>query len=481
MSRAATRTTRSTTAAPATRRRETQRNGNQRDARERASAESRTRGARPARTVAARCATNDDAATSPGPAVVPAGTPGSAGAPVPTIVRADARALPLADDSVDLVVTSPPYFGLRSYQDDGRHYEGQIGSETTPQAYLDALLEVTRECVRVLKPTGSIMVNLGDRYATSRSGTLGPSGSKTSYARTGYRDTTRAGRAKTLLGLPWRYAIRCMDELGLILRAEIVWAKPNGLPESVSDRVRRSHETWFHFTLQPRYYAAVDAIRQTYTGERALSRRVKQPGEGKHAQRAAWTEENPFGRLPGSVWEIPTQPLRAPAELGIDHYAAFPMELPRRLILGWCPREVCTVCGHGRRPVVHTQRTIDGQPAALGAWKLGGAQGETSGIGNWRYATTRRITGSACACPDTTAPTKPGVVLDPFGGTGTTALVAVMHGREGISVDASADYCRLAEWRARDPRQRAKAAQGPTAAALRAQPPTGPRRDEAMP
>src|SRR5581483_6965853 len=131
-----------------------------------------------------------------------------------------------------------------SYQDDGRHYEGQIGSETTPQAYLDALLEVTRECVRVLKPTGSIMVNLGDRYATNPSGTLGPSGSKTSYARTGYRDTTSAGRTKTLLGLPWRYAIRCMDELGLILRAEIVWAKPNGLPESVTDRVRRSHETW---------------------------------------------------------------------------------------------------------------------------------------------------------------------------------------------------------------------------------------------
>jgi DNA modification methylase len=398
---------------------------------------------------------------------------------MPTVMRADARALPLADDSVDLVVTSPPYFRLRSYQDDGRHYDGQIGSESTPHAYLDALLEVTRECVRVLKPTGSIMVNLGDKYATNASGTVGPSGSKTSYARTGYQDTTGAGRTKSLLGLPWRYAIRCMDELGLILRAEIVWAKPNGLPESVTDRVRRSHETWFHFTLQPRYYAAVDAIRQTYTGERVLSRRIKQPGEGKHAQRAAWTDENPLGRLPGSVWEIPTQPLRAPAELGIDHYAAFPMELPRRLILGWCPREVCTACGHGRRPVVHTQRTIDGQPVALGGWKLGGVQGETSGIGNWRYATTRHITGSACACPDTSAPARPGVVLDPFGGTGTTALVAAMHGREGISVDASADYCRLAEWRARDPRQRAKAAQGPTA--LRAQPPSGPRRHKTAP
>jgi DNA modification methylase len=409
--------------------------------------------------------------------------------PMPTVVRADARALPLAEDSVDLIVTSPPYFGLRSYQDQGRHYDGQIGSEDSPQAYLDALIEVTRECVRVLKPTGSIMVNLGDRYSTGNSGCSGLVELGTRYRGGGHRDAQAKQAsarvpdmpAKTLLGLPWRYALRCIDELGLILRAEIVWAKPNGLPESVTDRVRRSHETWFHFTLQPRYYAAIDTIRQTYTGERALSRRVKQPGAGKHAQRAAWTAENPLGRLPGSVWEIPTQPLRAPAELGVDHYAAFPMELPRRLILGWSPREVCTACGQGRRPIVHSQRTIDGQPVALGGWKLGGVQGETSGIGNWRYATTRRITGTACACPDTAAPTRPGVVLDPFGGTGTTALVAAMHGREGISVDASADYCRLAEWRAGDPRQRAKAAQGPTAPALRAQPPSDPRRDKTAP
>jgi hypothetical protein len=83
---------------------------------------------------------------------------------------ADARSLPLAEDSVDLVVTSPPYYGLRSYQDGGQPYEGQIGAESTPAEYLDALLDVTRECVRVLKPTGSIWVNLGDRYSTGNSG-----------------------------------------------------------------------------------------------------------------------------------------------------------------------------------------------------------------------------------------------------------------------------------------------------------------------
>ena len=81
------------------------------------------------------------------------------------IIRSNALALPLADESVDLVVTSPPYFGLRSYQDGGEHYEGQIGSEATPAEFLDALIAATREMVRVLKPSGSIFVNLGDRMS----------------------------------------------------------------------------------------------------------------------------------------------------------------------------------------------------------------------------------------------------------------------------------------------------------------------------
>lgn len=267
--------------------------------------------------------------------------------------------------------------------------------------YLDALLEVTRECVRVLKPTGSIWVNLGDKYATSAPGPTGASGSKTAYTRTGYRDTTKAGRPKSLLGIPWRYAIRCTDELGLILRAEVVWSKPNGLPESVTDRVRRSHETWFHFTVSPRYYSAVDEIRQPHApSPPARSRRAYKAGDGfspgapqplNPAQFA-----HPVGKLPGSVWKIPTQPLRVPPELGLDHYAAFPMEWPRRVILGWSPREVCTACGQGRHPVVETRRTVDNQPAS-GGWKRGGIQGETTGVGNWRYDTVRHITATAAA------------------------------------------------------------------------------------
>lgn len=286
-----------------------------------------------------------------------------------TILRGDARALPLADGTVDLVVTSPPFYGLRSYSDGGGHYAGQIGDEDTPAEFVNALIAATREMARVLKPTGSIWVNLGDKYSPN----------------------------KSLMGVPWRYALRCIDDLGLILRAEIVWSKPNGMPESVTDRVRRSHETWFHFTKAPRYYSAIDELREPHVRART---KLREPGTApapwvRGAKLGDVTSErhntgNPLGSLPGSVWSIPTQPLVVPEHLGVDHYAAFPMEWPRRLITGWCP------------------------PG--------------------------------------------GVVLDPFGGTGTTALVADVLGRHGAQIDMSADYNRIAAWRTSDPRERAKAA-----------------------
>src|SRR5512139_533449 len=189
------------------------------------------------------------------------------------IIRGNALALPLADASVDLIVTSPPYFGLRSYQDGGEHYAGQIGDEPTPAEFVDALIAATAEMVRVLKPCGSIWVNLGDKYSTGNGGqsnltALGErlgtgGGQKADVAK--QRTAAVAGmRPKSLIGIPERYRIRCIDDLGLILRAVVIWSKPNGLPESVTDRVRRSHEQWFHFTLEPRYFSAVDEIREAH-------------------------------------------------------------------------------------------------------------------------------------------------------------------------------------------------------------------------
>jgi SAM-dependent methyltransferase len=359
------------------------------------------------------------------------------------VTRGDAAHLHLPDETVDLVVTSPPYWSLRSYQDGGAHMGGQIGDEDTADEYVDNLIDCTREWVRTLKPSGSLFVNLGDKY----------------------------GPDKGLLMLPQEYARACRRHLGLILRAEIIWSKPNGLPESVTDRVRRSHEQVFHFVKQPRYYTAVDEIREDVLhpgrGMAPDLRRV----EGRLGDRAARgareadrpagdnsKASNALGKLPGSVWSIPTAPLMVPDHLGVDHFAAFPPELVRRIVLGWSPREVCTACGEGRRPV-SKRDPID--PAFLASNKRGDDRGHVIERGVSQTSILRiglqsgqspatRITGWACGCPDTSAPATPGVCLDPFGGTGTTALVASAFGRVGISVDLSADYCRLAQWRTTD-------------------------------
>jgi DNA modification methylase len=381
------------------------------------------------------------------------------------VTQGDAAGLLLPDESVDLIVTSPPYFGLRSYTDGGQHLAGQVGDETTPAEYLDALTACTREWMRVVKPGGSLWVNLGDKYSGAQGQTqTGINGRRhmTDSARVWQQtDPRRTGiPAKSLMLLPQRYAVRCVDQLGLILRAEVIWSKPNGLPESVTDRVRRSHEQLFHFVKQPRYYAAVDEIREPHL-------RPWSPGANGGRARAATRSSmtglpdagpNALGALPGSVWEIATAPLTVPDHLGVDHFAAYPPELVRRIVLGWSPREVCSVCGEGRRPVSRseqrlTQRTYNGR-----AMTDVGREDCRSGPPR---VTLRTITGWACACPDVSAPATPGVVLDPFGGSGTTALVASVLGRVGISVDLSADYCRIARWRTTDPGERARALQVP--------------------
>ena len=393
-----------------------------------------------------------------------------------TVIRADARDLPLPDASVDLIMTSPPYFGLRSYTDGGEHYDGQIGSEETPRQWLEALWACTAEWVRVLKPGGSIFVNLGDKYSGAQQQTHGRQQLEASSDYWRRTDPARTGiPAKSLMGLPWRYALGCVDDLGLILRAEIVWAKPNGLPESVTDRVRRSHEQVFHFTKQPRYYAAVDEIREAYSDNpRAAWNRANgfaqntvqasdahnstTRSRGTDGRRIAY--ENPLGKLPGSVWEIPSQPLTVPAHLGIDHFAAFPMELPRRIILGWSPPGICVACGEGRRPVTVTGEPIRNRPPTT-TIALGAPEQRMSDRSRLGFTVPRQVTGYACACPDATAPTRPALVVDPFAGTGTTMLVASAYGRIGIGADLSMDYCRLARWRTRDPAERAKALQVP--------------------
>lgn len=392
------------------------------------------------------------------------------------ILRGDARQVPLSDDSVDLIVTSPPYYGQRAYTDGGKMYAGQLGAEPTPREYIDNLIACTAEWMRVLKPSGSIFVNLGDKYAGSPSGPrrLDEDGwaRDRSYAATRLSRIDAGTPQKSLMLLPERYRIACIDHLGLIARAVLLWDKPNGLPESVTDRVRRSHEDWVHLVKRPTYFAAVDEIREPHVRTERPNEVLQLPGGGMVGQRKipGRVDEpvgkvrtfHPLGRLPGSVWSIATEPLDVPESLGVDHFAAMPTEWPRRLILGWSPRGICTQCHEPRRLVVDRNRVADrpGRVQKRAVDAIVGAHGPDGRAGS-RYTSTATITGEACACTDMSMHTRRAVVLDPFGGTGTTALVAKALGRIGISIDRSADYCRLAQWRTNDPRQLAKAARKP--------------------
>lgn len=383
------------------------------------------------------------------------------------IIQGDARRLPLPDESVDLIVTSPPYFGLRSYRDGGEHYEGQIGSEATPAEFVDALMECMIEWRRVLKPSGSVFVNLDDKMVSGAPGTTVGStlqganqqqrtGAERSRLRT-YPKPANV-RQKSRIGVPWRFAIAAIDD-GWILRAEIIWSKSNGMPESVTDRVRKSHETWFHFVKEPRYYSAVDELREEPREPLRAYVRMSKAGKAARDGRmsagtgmqphtlAADQSVHPLGRLPGSVWEIPTEGLVVPEAIrkarGLpEHFAAFPQEWPRRLIVGWSPPAICTVCNEGLRPVVEVDQEPYREATSNGTRKTGGFNSE--GYPQTNRRTT--ISGYACAC-DEPGPTRPAVVLDPFSGTGTTVGVARALGRIGIGVDMSADYCRLARWR----------------------------------
>lgn len=397
------------------------------------------------------------------------------------IVQAGAQCLPLPDNSVDLICTSPPYFGQRSYQDGGTHYAGQIGSEPTPREFVEALWACTAEWWRVLKPFGSLFVNLGDKYCSDNRG----SGTDIKRGLAKYAPRGDAGflgremaRQKSLMGLPWRYANGCIDGSadpegkGWILRAEIIWEKRNGLPESVEDRVRRSHETWFHFTREAHYYSAIDEIREPSDpaknlrpsdaigpGSRDLVKRAN--GHGTVGHPGVPLAFHPLGKLPGSVWPVASEPLLIPEAVQAhyslpDHFAAFPGEFPRRIILGWSPPGVCLACGEGRRPVVDTDLGVKERETPRYA-PLDTARHGVPGSTLGSRGPSATITGYACACPDTAAPTRPAVVLDPFSGTGTTIGVARALGRIGIGVDLSHDYCRLGRWRVFESGHSAKA------------------------
>lgn len=302
-----------------------------------------------------------------------------------SLIQADARSLPLVDGCVDCVVTSPPYFGLRDYG-----ISNQIGLERTPDAYVETLVQVFRELRRVLRDAGTVWLNLGDSYASDTKGSGGPcvlagAGRAMTEARyTAIRRIDHGLKSKDLIGIPWRVAFALQAD-GWYLRSDIIWHKPNPMPESVTDRPTKAHEYLFLLTKNERYYYDADAIseastedsgwaRQRLNGENTWSYndsadRIKQTG-----QRIEGSTFGTFGRRNRrSVWTIPTMPYAG------AHFATMPEALVEPCILAGCP--------------------------------MGG------------------------------------LVLDPFSGSGTVLAVAERLGRRGVGTDLNPAYHELAKVR----------------------------------
>lgn len=263
-----------------------------------------------------------------------------------TIVVGDARAelAKLDADSVQTVVTSPPYWGLRDYG-----VEGQLGLEATPAKFVEGLVAVFEEVRRVLKRDGTLWVNIGDTYARAAHGHTGQSSglkNRKRYKEIGlaqalHHVSTVGVRRKTLLGMPWRFALAMIDA-GWVLRSDIIWAKPNPVPESVLDRPTKAHEYLFLFAKGPRYFYDADALRTplrpktltTYTSTRRQPPNPDSMVASHNLARDLPTRKprlgstgKPAGANARSVWTIATEPYDG------DHHAAFPRELARRCIL----------------------------------------------------------------------------------------------------------------------------------------------------
>lgn len=257
----------------------------------------------------------------------------------------------LPDDSVHCCVTSPPYYGLRDYG-----VAGQIGLESTPAEFIAALVGVFREVRRVLKPEGTCWVNIGDSYAGSwgaqgRQGKTGQLAGRSACAsrqiaaaakktsRTGSIPESSGLKPKDLIGVPWMLAFALRDS-GWWLRQDIIWSKPNPMPESVRDRCTKSHEYVFMLTKSARYWWDAGAIREPAThagkvvtlGDKSLSKgqangaNVKASGNGTKDSVTVADFRNRR-----SVWTLATQPTPD------AHFATYPAQLAETCILAGCP------------------------------------------------------------------------------------------------------------------------------------------------
>lgn len=310
----------------------------------------------------------------------------------------------LPEASVQCCVTSPPYWGMRDYG-----VAGQIGAEKTPEEFLERLVAVFAEVRRVLKNDGTCWVNMGDKMAVGRNGRP-RNGLDCDPKRGGYAAGQPYGKrcsapAKNILGLPWRLAFALQAD-GWILRQDIIWHKSNPMPESVRDRCTKAHEYLFLLSKRSRYYYNATAI-------------AEPAGTGEQAEDLPDCYKGSLpGRNGGPGQERRSTKQRKPAgwDTGKGAHGAFHRA--------------------GRAPAIEYTQTARQTRNRRSVWTI-----PTSGFSEAHFATFPPALVEPCIL----AGSRPGdTVLDPFGGAGTTALVADRLGREAILVEISAEYAEMA-------------------------------------
>jgi len=345
----------------------------------------------------------------------------------------------MPNDFLDCVITSPPYWQLRDYG-----YEGQWGLEPTFNEYLEHLWQMMDGIYRCLKPGGTVWINLGDTYNGNKVGNNDPKQNDAVYVSQVKKEVQKAAN-KSLLLIPHRFAIGCIDR-GWIVRNDIIWAKRNGMPESVTDRFSKKHEYFFFMVKSEKYFFDLDAIRSKHihaNDKRNDGNRheYKEGVKSKNNEMLATNAVsfNPLGKNPGSVsdfWDIPTQPSSN------EHYAAYNDELIKKPILAGCPEFVCSKCGKPKEKIFETKETKETKEN-LYATKAAGKIGSGGTKSTFNGGNDRKVIGyTDCGC---NADYIGGIIYDPFMGTGSTAEVALRANRQFIGSEMSEKYIKIAE------------------------------------
>jgi DNA modification methylase len=304
----------------------------------------------------------------------------------------------IADNSIDCCVTSPPYFGLRDYG-----HEGQIGLEETPEMYVDKIVQVFEEVRRVLKKEGTLWLNLGDSYASNTKGSGGING-KSKTNKGCYYDVRKFNhglKEKDLMGIPWMVAFALRSH-GWYLRQDIIWHKPNPMPESVTDRCTKAHEYIFLMSKGNKYYYDQDAIKVAALNPEDDERRIMQQ---------TWDNKNTPDKLRNGF-----RPRKRPNGLSSED--------EKKGHFGY------TSCGISDKANKRSVWTITTKPYSEAHFAT--------------FPEDLIVDCIKAGCPEG------GIVLDPFMGAGTTALVARKLNRNFIGFELNEEYIRIANNRLRN-------------------------------